>query len=316
MSLTRSLKEIRGDYRATGTFHTPPELAMFMRSLIPGDPADVYDPTCGTGSLLSTFAATTKKYGQDINAEAVAIAAETVPNFHGAVGDVLEDPAWRGRRFEAIVANPPFSVKWSPHPDQRWDHAPTLPTSGRADFAFLLHIAASLAHGGVAAVLCFPGICYRGQREGRLRRWMVETLNIIDRVVLVPGDTFTDTAIATVCLVLRNGRDADDQIVFEDREHQVSRAVDLAEVAQNGYLLSPTTYVQPETPESEPVHTRALERQARARALQKIDAEIEFSRVVADLEGWQIGGLLDDIGRLLDAKRRVISSGVARAMGE
>lgn len=294
--MTHTIKGLRAQFKEQGKFHTPPELAGFLRSLIPGVPRDVYDPTCGAGSLLSVFPDEIPKFGQDIDAAALAD-AELIPNMTTAYGDVLTDPAWVDRRFHAIVANPPFSIKWEPQADERFMYAPTVPTSGRADYAFLIHIMHMLADDGTAAVLNFPGILYRGAREGTLREWFVRN-NWVDQVIQIPGDTFTDTSISTVCLVLRKDRTGD-TIRFEDREHGVSRDVPLAEVEAEGFTLSVSTYVQPEAPDVPPFDAWETEQLARRGAARKLRSELQFSRQVAEFEGWPFATFIEQMDAVL-----------------
>lgn len=269
-----------------------------LRALIPGEPESVYDPTCGAGALLSVFPEGTEKFGQDIDAAALGDAA-LLPNFHGYLGDVLSDPAWLDKRFPAIVANPPFSIKWEPQADERFMLAPTVPTAGRADYAFLLHILHMLADDGTAVVLSFPGILYRGQREGTLRAWMIET-NVIDQVILIPGDTFVDTAIATAILVLRKNRKPGDPIRFEDREHSVERLVPVDEVRSNSYSLSVQQYVRPPEPDVPPFEAWATEVTARGVMCKKLRADIQFSAQVAAFEGWPLSPFIHDLRAVLD----------------
>lgn len=283
---THSIKGLRAEFREQGKFHTPPALAQFLHDLIPGadEARDVYDPTCGAGNLLAVFPKEMPKFGQDIDAAAVADAADRLESFTDAVGDVLTDPAWLDRRFHAIVANPPFSVKWEPHVDERFVSAPTIPTPSRADFAFLLHIVHMLAEDGTAAVLEFPGILYRQGRERALRQYLVDDLNVIDKVILLPGKTFEDTQIATVALVLRKNRGLE-PILFEDREIQMSREVPIEEVVGNDYTLSVNVYVSKpvEREEVDPVELNAL---AWREAKRRIRGELRFQRRVCELEGW------------------------------
>ena len=284
---THSIKGLRAEFREAGKFHTPPELAKFLHDLIPDadQVRDVYDPTCGAGNLLAIFPDSTPKFGQDIDEAALQDARTRLSTFTGHLGDVLENPAWVDRRFHAIVANPPFSVKWEPHVDERFQDAPTVPTQGRADFAFLLHILYMLADDGTAAVLQFPGVLYRGGREQKLRRYLVEELNTVDRVIHLPGKTFEDTTISTCALVLRKDREAGAPIHVEDRENHVSREVPLEEIADNDWTLSPTVYVQPEVEEIA-VDTVELNRLAWNSARRQIAAQLAFQRRVCEWEGW------------------------------
>lgn len=296
--MTHTIKGLREQFKSVGKFHTPPELALMLRELIPGDPDKVYDPTCGAGALLSVFPEATAKYGQDIDSAALHDAA-LLPNFRGHLGDVLTDPAWLNERFPAIVANPPFSIKWEPQADERFMYAPTVPTGGRADYAFLLHILHMLTDDGVAAVLSFPGVLYRGQREGALRAWMVES-NYIDQVIHIPGDTFTDTSIATAVVVLKRNRASDAPIRFEDREHGIERVVPLDEIRANGYNLSVSQYVQPAVQEAPPFDAWETEQAARRGMCRKLRADLQFSAQVAEFEGWSIAPFVDDLRGVLD----------------
>lgn len=284
MSDRHSIKGIRSEFKRQGKFHTPPELAKFLHDLIPAGARDVYDPTCGAGSLLSQFPDETPKFGQDIDEEALAD-AEQVPGMHTFFGDVLTEPAWSDRRFHAIVANPPFSIKWEPNEfDERFSVAPTAPSPSRADYAFLLHILHMLADDGTAAVLAFPGVLYRGHREGAIRRWMVEQ-NYIDRVISIPGDTFIDTSIQTACLVLRKNRGVDEPVVFEDREHGIERAVSRSEIEAAAFTLSVSSYVQMPEEEKPAVDPHALEMKAEDDVVRILRAHIGFTEQVSELEG-------------------------------
>ena len=280
-----TLKHQRKQYREQGKFHTPPELARMLRALIPGNPASVYDPTCGAGALLAQFP-NAALYGQDIDAEALDYARQRFgQRFHGVLGDVLTEPAFMDRKFDAIVANPPFSVKWDPTKatDDRFTVAPTVPTASRADFAFLLHIIHLIAPGGTAAVLAFPGMLYRGGREQQLREWIIEQ-QYVAAVIRVPGDTFTDTKIETACLVLKKGQ-GEKPVQFCDLEHETSRTVTKAEIAGNDWNLTVTAYVQPPKPDTPPVDLVALEGTAEDQALRRLRAELEFTRTVDQVDG-------------------------------
>lgn len=298
---SHTIKGLRQAFRAVGKFHTPPELALLLRSLIPGNPESVYDPTCGAGALLSVFPPDTPKYGQDTDAAALADAS-ALPNFHGAHGDTLKNPAFTDMRFPAIVANPPFSIKWEPPAplfDDRFRPAPTIPTPARADYAFLLHILHMLTPDGTAAVLSFPGVLYRGGREGTLRQWLVDDQNVIDQVISIPGGTFEDTAIPTAVIVLRKNRAPADPVVFRDHETGLERAVALAEIRENGHNLSVTAYVQPPAPEQPEIDPWELEQAARRNAARKLRHELRFSRMVADLEGWPFQPFVTDLRGVL-----------------
>lgn len=244
----KSIKNLRQEFKEHGIFYTPPELAKKLLSYVDIQPKSVYDPTCGAGNLLKAFHENVKKYGQELDPEQLALI--DFPNFIGYAGDTLTDDGFADKKFDCIVANPPFSVKWEPEAlkeDERFMCCPALPPPSKADWAFMLHILHHLADNGVAVVLEFPGILYRGQREGKVRQWFVEN-NYIDRVVNVPGGTFEDTSIATCIIVLKKNRNTTD-ITFEDGDKL--ELVPLQEVAKNNYTLSVNTYLPDDTPKEE-----------------------------------------------------------------
>ena len=294
---THTIKGLREQFKAVGKFHTPPELALFLRALIPGEPDKVYDPTCGAGALLSVFPDGCAKYGQDIDAVALEDAA-LLPNFTGHLGDVFTDPAWVDERFGSIVANPPFSVRWEPQADERFMTVPTVPTASRADYAFLIHILHMLAPDGTAAVLQFPGVLYRGGREGVLREWMVRE-NFVDQVIRIPGGSFTDTSIDTACLVLRKNRESTD-ITFTDQENGLTETVTFALLEAAGFNLSVSRWVREPEPERGLFDALGTEMTARRGFLRKLRAELRFSRQVAEFEGFDWREFVTQIRAVLD----------------
>jgi len=231
-----SLKTIRDQFRAQGIFYTPPELAHFIMTLIPENAKRVYDPTCGRGSLLSVFGDDVSKYGQDIDAAAVSDAEKRLVNFHGAVGDVLSDAAFIDERFDAIVANPPFSIKWHGRADGYFAFAPTIPSPSKADFAFIIHIMWMLSDDGTAVVLNSPGIGYRGGRDQILRQWLVEQ-NVIEGVDL--------SAINAASIDLHLGSDI--LVEAPPRYKDINDIIDLGatprqSVKREKIILAPTSW--------------------------------------------------------------------------
>lgn len=304
-----NLKAIRERFKARGVYYTPPELAQMIASYVPASPASVYDPTCGDGALLSVFSDDVAKFGQEIDPSQALIAREGLVNADIRTGDTLADDQFPGMVFDAIVANPPFSIRWEPQADERFTCAPAIPTASRADFAFLLHILAHLSETGTAAVLSFPGVLYRGGREGQIRCWLVEQ-NVISRVVAIPGDTFIDTPIATAIIVLERGRTSTD-VVFEDREHGIERTVPVDEIRGNDFILSVSHYVQPPQPEAEPVDACALELAAREQFIRKLKADLEFSRIVCEIEGWNYAPYIDALERVIAHERDALEGVLA-----
>lgn len=291
----KSIKNIRQEFKDNGIFYTPPELAEKLKSYVDFEPETVYDPTCGAGNLLRVFRENVKKYGQELDAEQLGLI--DIPNFKGYAGDTLLDDGFKGMKFDCIVANPPFSIKWNPDElakDERFSCSPVLPPPSKADWAFMLHILHHLSDNGIAVVLEFPGILYRGQREGKVRKWFVQN-NYIDRVVHVPGNTFEDTAISTCIVVLKKNRETTD-IVFEDKEK--TETVSLERIEENDYSLSVSLYIEEEI-EKEEIDPSVLENEARRSFLIRLKKELDFDKMVCEMEGISIRPFISAIRKIL-----------------
>lgn len=291
----KSIKNIRREFKDNGIFYTPPALAEKLRSYVDIEPESVYDPTCGAGNLLRAFHENVKKYGQELDGEQLSLI--NIPNFTGYSGDTLKDDKFAGKKFDCIVANPPFSVKWEPDAladDVRFKDCPTLPPPSKADWAFMLHILNHLSDNGVAVVLEFPGILYRGQREGKVRRWFVEN-NYVDRVVNIHGNTFEDTSIATCIVVLKKNRTTTD-ITFEDGER--TKTVPYEAVEENDFNLSVNVYL-PEIVEKEEIDPAVLENEARRSFLERLRKELDFDKMVCEMEGISIQPFINAIRKIL-----------------
>jgi type I restriction-modification system DNA methylase subunit len=299
----KSIKQIRKEFKDNGIFYTPPELALKLKSYIDFEPNSVYDPTCGAGNLLRVFHENVKKYGQELYSEQLELI--DLPNFTGYAGDTLTDDKFQKMKFECIVANPPFSIKWNPDGikgDIRFKDCPDLPPPSKADWAFMLHILYHLSDNGIAVILEFPGILYRGQREGKVRKWFVEQ-NVIDRVVNIPGNTFTDTSIATCIIVLKKKRKTTD-IIFEDGEKE--EVVSIDQIIENDYCLSPSLYI-PDEIEKEEIDPAVLEEESRKLFLIRVRKELQFDKMVCEMEGTSIHSFIVSIRAVLnefDDKRK------------
>ena len=276
--MSYSVKSIRKQFAEKGVFYTDEKLAKMLAdelSKSPFDIKEVYDPTCGAGNLLAVFSVDVVKYGQEINPEQAEVARQRRNNAHIATGDTLVNPAFTDRKFRHIVANYPFSIKWQPAPDPRWNNAPTLPPPSKADYAFILHILSMLAVDGVAVTLNFPGILYRGAREGKIREWLIRQ-NLIDSVTWIEGGYFEDTNVATALIVFKKNR-TNTSIKFADHEKQLEYTATFDEVEANGFTLSPSTYiiVEEEKKEIDPI---AIEMTARAEVLRQLNAQLGLSK--------------------------------------
>ena len=304
--MSYNLKNIKEEFKSKGIFYTQPELAAYMKSLVDADITDVYDPTCGDGSLLSCFPDELPKFGQEINDHQLAVAEKRLKNFTGICADTLKDPAFMDKRFSCIVANPPFSIEWQPpvglFKDERFAEAPALPPKSKADYAFLLHIIHLLADNGIAIVLNFPGILYRGNSEGILRKWFVDK-NWIEKVIQIPGKTFVDTTIATSLLILKKNKSTTN-VEFVDNEEKLSRVVPFDEIVNNDYNLSVNTYVQKEV-EKVIIDPNDLQRKARMAMCKRLRKDIEMDKMICELEGWDFNPYLDDLKNVLNSYYRL-----------
>lgn len=240
-----SVKNIRQDFKSKGIFYTPKELTLYLKSLVDVPYSNVYDPTCGRGNLLAEFDDNIAKYGQDTNADEIEVASQRLKNFQGVVGDTLKNPAFMDMKFDLIIANPPFSIPWEvDEKDIRFEKVPCIPPKSKADYVFIFHCLHLLKDTGQAIIMEFPGILYRGQREGKLRQYLIEQ-NYIEKVIHIDGNKFTDTSIATCVLVLKKNKTSTD-IEFIDSSKDISRVVGIDEVRENNFNLSVSQYVQEE----------------------------------------------------------------------
>ena len=277
--MPKSAKSFRENLRKSGVFFTPKKLAEYMRSFFPSDVAEIYDPTCGDGGLLAEFDGA-KKYGQEIDAEQGNYAATNLVEAQIEIGDTLADDKFKDRKFRYIVANPPFSVEWDPKTDDRFEGFELAPKS-KADYAFILHCIHHLDDDGIAVVMCFPGVCYRGQREGKIREQIIRK-NLLDRVVEIPGGDFEDTSISTVLLIFRKNRQTN-SVVFENKETGESREVEFEEIEKNGFNLSVFQYIEPKSDKAE-IDPVSEQIKGRDSALKWLRASIRVDATVCELE--------------------------------
>ena len=294
------LKTIRQAFKAKGVFYTDPELARMIASKIPAGVEEVYDPTCGDGALLAAFGDDVKKYGQELDPQQAELARANLVNCEIAAGDTLKHPAFAGRTFKAIVANPPFSIFWESdrhEDDPIMIDAPCLAPSSRADYAFMMHILWCLADDGVASVLEFPGVLYRGQREGKIREWMIRK-NYIDEVIEIEPGHFVDTKVGTCLIVFRKNRKGT-SVKFTDNKSGLSREVSFREIEDNDFRLSVSAYVQqPDTKEK--LDPYELEKTAEEACIKHLVNSIKMSRFHAQQQGLSIMGFLTRLKEIID----------------
>lgn len=278
MGSNYNMKTIKEEFKSKGIFYTPPELGEYLKGLIDIEYDEVYDPTCGHGSLLSVFPNNVKKYGQELNDFAVEEARKSLKNFTGEIGDTLKEDKFKGKQFKVIVANPPFSIKYEVtkelEEDERFKDLPCLAPPSKADYMFIFHILSKLKDDGVAVVLNFPGIAYRGNKEGKLRQHLIEN-NFIDTVIAVPGKKFVDTAIPTLVLILKKNK-ATSNIRFIDAENELERTVTLEEIKNENFNLSVSAYVERPVVK-EKIDILELESKAHESCMKYLKASLELT---------------------------------------
>src|SRR5690606_19279422 len=197
----------------------------------------VYDPTCGSGSLLLRIAREVKVsmfYGQEMNRTTYNLARMNMilhdvhySKFDIQQDDTLTHPQHVDMKFEAVVANPPFSAKWSASSlfmsDDRFSQYGRLAPASKADFAFVQHMLHHLADNGTMAVVLPHGVLFRGGAEGHIRQYLIER-NYLDAVVGLPANIFYGTSIPTCILVFKKFREHKDDILFVDASQHFEKA--------------------------------------------------------------------------------------------
>ena len=225
-----------GAGKKAGEFYTPQEVSTILAKIVTTGKTslkNVYDPTCGSGSLLLRVAKEVEEvggfYGQEMNPTTYNLARMNMilhgvhyQRFDLKNEDTLEHPApeHADLRFEAIVANPPFSAKWSASAihenDDRFSAYGKLAPKTKADFAFVQHMAHHLDSGATMACVLPHGVLFRGAAEGHIRRYLIEDCNWLDAVIGLPANIFYGTGIPTCILVLKKQRENPDDILFID----------------------------------------------------------------------------------------------------
>lgn len=246
--------------KSGGEFFTPQEVGELLARIVIMDKTSVnkvYDPACGSGGLLLKFAKILGKenvregfFGQEINLTTYNLARINMflhninyNNFNIARGDTLIHPEhWDDEPFDAIVSNPPYSIKWAgkKNPllinDERFAPAGVLAPSGNADFAFIMHMLSWISPKGTAAIVVFPGILYRGNAEQKIRQYMIDN-NFIDTIIQLPSNIFFQTPIATAIMVLKKNK-TDNNILFIDASEEFVKNPDKMKNGNNSNKLS------------------------------------------------------------------------------
>ena len=224
--------------KSGGEFFTPADVSELLTRLGTVGKTEVnkvYDPACGSGSLLLKAEKVLGKdkvrngfFGQEINITTYNLCRINMflhdigfDKFNIACEDTLTAPQhWDDEPFELIVSNPPYSIKWEgdENPllinDPRFAPAGVLAPKSRADMAFIMHSLSWLANNGTAAIVCFPGIMYRSGAEQKIRKYLIDN-NFVDCIIQLPANLFFGTPIATCIMVLKKNK-VDDTVVFID----------------------------------------------------------------------------------------------------
>ncbi|MBQ6408618.1 MAG: type I restriction-modification system subunit M [Butyrivibrio sp.] len=295
----------------------------------------VYDPACGSGSLLlkaekvlGKDAVTNGFFGQEINITTYNLCRINMflhdigfDKFDIACEDTLINPQhWDDEPFELIVSNPPYSIKWAgdDNPllinDPRFSPAGVLAPKSKADLAFIMHSLSWLASNGTAAIVCFPGIMYRGGAEQKIRKYLVDN-NFVDCIIQLPANLFFGTPIVTCIMVLKKGKQ-DNKILFIDAtnecikitnnnkltEDNINRIVEIftsrndeqyfsklasyEDVVESNYNLSVSAYVEAED-KREKIDIKELNKEIQRIVAREQELRESIDKIIADIEGGQ-----------------------------
>ena len=322
--------------KSGGEFFTPAEVSELLTKLgTVGKKSvnKVYDPACGSGSLLlkaekilGKDAVKTGFFGQEINITTYNLCRINMflhdigfDKFDIECEDTLTNPQhWDDEPFELIVSNPPYSIKWEgdENPllinDPRFAPAGVLAPKGKADMAFIMHSLSWLASNGTAAIVCFPGIMYRGGAEKKIRQYLIDN-NYVDCIIQLPNNLFFGTSIATCIMVMKKNK-TDNKVLFidatnecvkvtnnnkltpENIEHIVdifakreeilhfSHLANYEEVVENDYNLSVSTYVEAEDTR-EKIDIVKLNAEIKEIVAREQVLRDEIDKIIAEIEG-------------------------------
>ncbi len=322
--------------KSGGEFFTPQEVSELLARIAVAGKTEVnkvYDPACGSGSLLLKFAKVLGPdkvrqgyFGQEINLTTYNLCRINMflhdinfEKFSIAHGDVLTDPAHEDDEpFEAIVSNPPYSIRWEgdSNPllinDPRFAPAGVLAPKSKADLAFTMHILSWLAVNGTAAIVEFPGVLYRGGAEKKIRQYLIDN-NYVDAVIQLPEDLFFGTTIATCIVVLKKSKldnrtlfiDASGEFVRNGNKNRLtetnrervlqafierkdscyfSKLVENTEISANDYNIAVSSYIDERSTEA-PVDIRTLNGEIAIIVTRQCELRRSIDAIVAELEG-------------------------------
>ena len=321
--------------KSGGEYYTPQEVSeLLTRITVLGkkEVNKVYDPACGSGSLLLKFAKVLGKenvrqgfFGQEINITTYNLCRINMflhdigyEKFNIGHGDTLIEPLhWDDEPFEAIVSNPPYSIKWEgdDNPilinDERFSPAGVLAPKSKADLAFIMHSLSWLATNGVAAIVCFPGVMYRGGAEKKIRKYLIDN-NYVECIIQLPGNLFFGTSIATCIMVLKKSKSENSTLFIDaskecvkvtnnnkltsenleniinayearaDKEHYATVVVN-DRIAENDYNLSVSSYVEQEDTR-EKIDIKVLNAEIEQIVAREQVLRDEIAKIIAEIE--------------------------------
>lgn len=322
--------------KSGGEFFTPQEVSELLTHIAVSTKTEVnkvYDPACGSGSLLLKAAKILGKenvrqgfYGQEINLTTYNLCRINMflhdidfDKFDIAHENTLLSPQhWDDEPFEVIVSNPPYSIKWEGNDDvvlindPRFSPAGVLAPKSKADLAFIMHSLSWLATNGTAAIVCFPGVMYRGGAEQKIRKYLIDN-NYIECVIQLPDNLFFGTSIATCIMVLKKNKTENNTLfinaskecvkitnnnklteenienilsAYEKRENKqyYAAVVDNDKIAENSYNLSVSSYVEQEDTR-EKIDIVKLNAEIKEIVAREDKLRTEIDKIIAEIEG-------------------------------
>lgn len=320
--------------KSGGEYYTPQEVSELLTKItIVGktEVNKVYDPACGSGSLLLNFAKILGNenvrqgfFGQEINITTYNLCRINMflhdinyDRFDIVLGDTLMEPGhWDDEPFEAIVSNPPYSIKWEGknNPllinDERFSPAGVLAPNSKADLAFIMHSLHWLSTNGTAAIVCFPGVMYRGGAEQKIRKYLIDN-NFIDCIIQLPDNLFFGTPIATCIMILKksklenstlfidasnefikvtnNNKLSEDNInnildIYSNREEKkyVSVLVHNDKIGENDYNLSVSSYVEQED-KCEKIDIAVVNNELNDIVVREQDIRVRIEKIISEI---------------------------------
>lgn len=321
--------------KSGGEYYTPQEVSELLTKITvlgKKEVNKVYDPACGSGSLLLKFAKILGKdnvrqgfFGQEINITTYNLCRMNMwlhdieyTDFNIGHGDTLTEPLhWDDEPFEAIVSNPPYSIKWEGNADpvlvndERFSPAGVLAPKSKADLAFIMHSLSWLATNGTAAIVCFPGVMYRGAAEQKIRKYLIDN-NYVECIIQMPGNLFFGTSIATCIMVLKKNKIENNTLFIDaskecvkvtnnnklteeniqniltaykeraDKEYYAS-VVPNNKIADNSYNLSVSSYVEQEDTR-EKIDIKKLNKEIKEIVTREEVLRMEIDRIIAEIE--------------------------------